>query len=121
MNDIAKRTIDPGRLTGGIIMITIGVLFLLSKLDIPELGQVVRRYWPMIVVLFGVSRMFTRETVWNGMWLVAVGSWLQVCRLRMFGLTYSTAWPLLLIALGAGMIARVLLESVRSGEDRHEA
>lgn len=121
MNDIIKRNVDPGRLTGGIIMITIGVLFLISKLDMPELSQLVRRYWPMIVVLFGVSRMFARETIWNGMWLVAVGSWLQMCRLRMFGLTYSTAWPLLLIALGAGMVVRVLFESMRSSEERHEA
>jgi hypothetical protein len=64
-----------------------------------------------VIVTFGVTRLFDRASFWSGMWLVTAGAWLQIARLKIFGLTYGTSWPLLLIALGAGMIVKTLLES----------
>jgi hypothetical protein len=58
--------------------------------------------------------------VWAGLWLVAVGFWMQISHLRLFGLTWGTSWPLLLIALGGGMILRSFFESTaRKGEENH--
>ena len=36
MNELAKKRIDTGALTTGIVLITLGALFLLSKLDIAD-------------------------------------------------------------------------------------
>lgn len=119
MSEITNRKIDTGRLTGGIVMITIGVLFLLSRLDIAEFSHVVRRYWPMFIVAIGVPKLFSRETVWGGLWLIAVGAWLQMCRLEILGLTYSSAWPLLLIVLGAGMVLRAFVEAMAPRREEH--
>ena len=122
MNDIAKKKVDTGALTGGIIMITIGAIFLLSRLDVADFGAVVRRWWPMIPVLFGMTRLFSRETVWSGLWLITIGVWLQLCRMEVWDLTYSTAWPLLLIALGAGMVLRAVIDSMLTQrEETHES
>ncbi|HUP46435.1 MAG TPA: DUF5668 domain-containing protein [Thermoanaerobaculia bacterium] len=122
MNSVAGRKIDTGALTGGIIMITLGVLFLLSRFDVADFGHLIRRWWPMIPVMIGIPKLFSRETVWSGMWLITIGIWLQLCRLEVYGLTYSTAWPLLLIALGAGMVLRAVVESMlRPREEPHES
>lgn len=120
MNEEVKR-VDGGMLVGGIILIALGILFLLSRLDVADFGQLVRRHWPMIIVIVGTVKLFARDTVWSGLWLVAVGAWLQVAHLQMFGLTYRTSWPLLLIALGGGLILRAFVESVMRGrEEPHE-
>ena len=121
MNELAKKRIDTGALTTGIILITFGLLFLLAKLDIADFGQVVRRHWPFIIIIVGVTKIFTRETIWAGLWLVVVGSWLQISHLRLFGLTYGSSWPLLLIALGAGIVLRAFIDSMsRRREENHE-
>ncbi|HUP47477.1 MAG TPA: DUF5668 domain-containing protein, partial [Thermoanaerobaculia bacterium] len=101
-------------------MIALGVLFLLSRLEVADFGQLVRRYWPMIVVLVGLPKLAARDTVWSGLWLITVGIWLQMAHLKIFDLTYGSSWPLLLIALGAGMIVRAVVESLlrpREGVD----
>ena len=40
---------------------------------------------------------------------------MQVAHLRLFGLTWATSWPLLLILVGAGLIVRALLEGLTGG------
>jgi hypothetical protein len=122
MNEAAKRqAIDRGTLVSGIILIGLGGLFLLSELEVMRFGHVVRRYWPMIIVLVGLPKLFSRETVWSGLWLIAVGVWLQISHLGLFGLSYGTSWPLLLIALGGGMILRSMFDGPRRTEgEGHE-
>lgn len=119
MNELAKKRIDTGALTTGLIFITFGVLFLLARLDIADFDEALRRHWPFIIIVVGATKLFSRETVWAGLWLIAVGSWLQIAHLRLFGLTYRSSWPLLLIALGAGIVLRAFIDSMsrrRRGE-----
>jgi hypothetical protein len=111
-----NRKIDSSALFTGSLLIGVGSLFLLDRLDIIEFHFVVSRFWPLIIVFIGASRVM-KGNAWGGSWLIAVGTWLQLVRLHAFGLTYSSSWPLLLIAMGAGMIVRALIETRR----RHEA
>jgi cell wall-active antibiotic response 4TMS protein YvqF len=119
MNEITKRRVDSGALFGGLVLIAVGALFLLDRLDVADFGYVTRRYWPLIVVAFGVSKLLHRH-VWAGLWMITIGAWLQAARLRLFGLTFGTSWPLLLIAFGAGLVIRTVIESARR-RDSHEA
>jgi hypothetical protein len=122
MSGELRSRIDTGTLTGGIIMITLGVLFLLTRLDLADFGQIVRRHWPLIIVIIGAVKLFARETVWSGLWLVTLGAWLQIAHLGLFGMTYRSSWPLLLIALGGGMVLRSFVEAaLRSREEHHES
>ena len=122
MSEEAGKKIDTGALTGGIVMITMGVLFLLSKLDIADFHHLIRQYWPVIIIIVGATKLFSRETIWGGLWMMAVGGWLQIAHLRLFGLTYRSSWPLLLIVLGAGMVLRTFIESMfPRREERHES
>ena len=39
----------------GIVLITIGVLFLLDNLGVADFGDMVHDYWPLILILWGLS------------------------------------------------------------------
>lgn len=119
MSEMTQR-IDRGKLVGGVILIALGVVFLLDRIGVAEFGDVFRRYWPMVLVLIGLPRIFKRETLWSGLWMITLGAWLQMVRLHLFGLTFRTSWPLLLIALGAGIIIRTFIESAIPEEGENE-
>jgi hypothetical protein len=126
-----NRRIDAGELGWGLILIAVGVMFLLDRLDIADFHYVIHHYWPMFLVALGVSKLFSARTVWNGLWLIAVGLWLQISALHLFGMSYGDSWPLLLIAAGACVILRALFgvrrkrvidttTSDATQEERHE-
>jgi len=106
-----NRQIDKGSLLNGVMLIAIGLLFLLDRLRIEDFGDVLRNYWPFIIILFGVSHLMRRESLWSGAWLIAIGVWLQLVHLHIFGLTFANSWPLVLIASGAGITLRALVAS----------
>src|SRR5688500_2684279 len=110
-----------GAPTGARVLNRTGVRFLLSPLERADRAARIRRYWPVIIISVGVTKLFSRETIWGGLWLIAVGGWLQIAHLRLFGLTYRSSWPLLLIVLGAGMVLRTFVDSMfPRREERHE-
>jgi len=121
----AARKFDTGALLTGIILIAFGVLFLLDRAGFLDFGDIIHDWWPMFLILIGVTKIASGR-IWGGLWLIAIGAWLQLVYLGIFGLTFGSSWPLLLIGLGAGMIVRTLVESGRRRdpeppEHRHEA
>lgn len=119
MNEMTRK-LDSGMLVWGVILIGVGLLFLLGQFEVADFGYILRRYWPMVIVLIGLPRIFKRQTFWSGLWMITLGVWLQLVRLHVFGLTFRTSWPLLLIALGAGIIIRTFIESAIPGEGEGE-
>lgn len=114
-----NRNVDAGALGTGSILIGIGILFLIDRFTDLQFQDVIRTWWPMILVVVGLPKLARYETLWNGLWLVAVGCWLQVIRLDLFGATYRNSWPLLLIVLGGGMIARAIVDGTMRREERN--
>jgi hypothetical protein len=121
MNDV-QRKIDSRALLNGMMLVVVGTLFLLDRLRIEDFGDLLRLYWPLIIVFFGVSHLLRRDSMWSGVWLVFTGVWLQMAHLHLFGLTYRNSWPLLLIALGAGITLRAVFDSgvARPKGEQHE-
>lgn len=119
MNIERKHGRDANTLVPGIIMIVLGSIFLIDRLTPVEFGSVIRTWWPLIVVGTGIARLMAHDSVWNGLWLIAVGSWLQAVQLELFEMTYRNSWPLLLIVLGAGMVVRSFFEAGREREKNH--
>jgi len=107
-----NRRIDNGALITGLVLIGVGAIFLLDRLDIADLHYIIRRFWPMILVVIGLAHLLNRH-LWGGLWFIAFGAWMQIAHLRLFGVTFASSWPLLLIVFGAGIIARALTENVR--------
>jgi len=118
-----------GTLFWGITLIAIGILFLLERMDMLDLHDVLHTYWPLFIVLIGISNVVCRS-LWRGLWFIGIGVWMQIITLGLFGLTFSNSWPLLLIVVGAGMVFRTFLdlgrrrsrerEFSRGMEERHD-
>lgn len=91
LDDLEALDINPGRLIGPFVMIAIGTIVVLGSKGCT-----------------GHEDETTRERLrqsdqgrWiAGMWLIGVGCWLVVSHTHLFGLTFPTSWPLLLILVG---------------------
>jgi hypothetical protein len=120
-----RRRINADGIFWGVLLIAGGTALLLQRLGVTDVGFIIRSYWPLFIVLIGLSKLVHRRSIWAGLWMIAVGSWLQAVTLHLYGLTYRSSWPLILVILGAGMIGRTVIESFRrrdavEGENHHE-
>ncbi len=119
MNEIERREhTDAAKLVGGLILIGIGILFLLDRLNIADFGHLMRHWWPLIPGVVGLPKLFRRQTFWAGGWLIMVSVWLLISANGWFGLRWDTSWPLLLIFLGGGLILRAFVEAMYPDETR---
>jgi predicted membrane protein len=87
----------------GIILILVGVAFLLDHMGVIHLGNV-WNYWPMILVLMGIGRLFSGEWV-GGVVMLLVGSYFQLEHFGILHISWGTFWPILPIIAGILMIA----------------
>ena len=102
-----NRTRVTGRLIFGLVVISLGVLFLLEELGNFD-ASVVLRWWPAALVAYGLMRLtgtWCRQQVTAGLIFTLIGGWLL---LRAFGVLpfgLHDFWPVVLIALGFTMVA----------------
>lgn len=106
MNDTVRK-IDASTVVTGLVLIIVGAVLLVA-----DFQDVIRDWWPMILVVIGAPRLFRRDTLWSGLWLIAIGAWFQAVRLHLFDLTFRNSWPLLLIVFGAGIALRAVFDAV---------
>jgi hypothetical protein len=119
-----RRPIDGDQIFWGLFLIAAGAFLLLSRLGIADFSWTLRNFWPLFVVIIGMSKLVHRRSVWSGLWMIAIGAWLQAVTLHYRGFTYESSWPLLLVVLGAGIILRTIFGSARrrdaeERENRH--
>jgi hypothetical protein len=98
----------------GIAIILLGVAMLADRYDGWGLRLSVS-WWPVLLLLLGGAKMIDpgssegcRRSRRGGAWLLAVGVWGLISEAGLFGLDYSTSWPLLVIASGAGIVWHAL-------------
>jgi len=117
-----RRQIDGDQIFWGLLLVAAGTFLLLGRLGIADFSWTLRRYWPLIVVIIGISKLFRRRSVWGGLWMITLGAWLEAVTLHFHGFTYESSWPLLLVVLGAGIIVRTIVGPVRlRGDDEEES
>lgn len=111
----------PQRLVGGLILMTVGLIFLLGKLDLLR-ADGLGTYWPMIVVAIGASKFLGaggRRKPGDGSWLIFIGLWAQANVSHWFGLAWNNSWPLMLIYAGLCILLREVFSrraEVRDGQ-----
>lgn len=106
-------------LWGGLLLI-IGTVLLLDNLDVIYIGEL-WDHWPFVVVAIGVARFLEARTTkarGEGLWWIFIGLWLYASVFHVFGLRFSTSWPLLLVGVGASMIWKSVVKdrSLQKGE-----
>lgn len=96
-----------GRVFSGLVIIAIGVIFLLANMDKLDFGDFISTYWPMILILIGISHLLTIgfRNAGVALFLIATGAFFQLNNLDIVaGRAWTYFWPLLIIAAGLWII-----------------
>lgn len=94
------------RYVAGIILIILGVLFLLDEFDIFYFGDILRTYWPLLIVLYGLGSLFdkTKSKLFSAIVLV-FGVIIQLNKLNYLNKGIMSYFlPSVLIIVGLDMI-----------------
>jgi hypothetical protein len=109
----------------GVFLIALGVMFLLIRLGVIERHQL-REWWPMILITMGAAWIVVPSKprqIASGVTFVLIGLWFFACIQHWYGLTYRTAWPLLVVVAGLEMVLTATLDrlwpSEKEKEERH--
>jgi hypothetical protein len=91
-------------LTGGLILITLGVLIYLSKAGIYLFGQT----WPILIIVIGISTIIQRTKDFGGWFITIAGVAFLINELYGFDLSKYSQYllPTILILLGIFVILR---------------
>ncbi len=123
------RAMSPGAVAAGGILLALGLAMLLDTTGTLSL-QPGRLIGPFVLIALGASIVLKGHTcgrsssddpivregrrprrargTTGGLWLIGVGVWMLVAQTHLFGLSYETAWPLLLVFMGLVIAIRGL-------------
>ena len=91
----------------GLLVITLGIVFLLDNLDFVESGRILR-FWPVILIVAGVKHLWEardRGKAFMGAVLAGAGGLLLLESLYIIDFDVWDLWPLVLVAIGFRMLA----------------
>ncbi len=101
-------------LVWGLGLIAMGVLFLMDYLGMITWGHW-NVTWPWLVIAIGVIRLLTARRpriVGAGVTVTLIGTWFLVAVNNWYGLGWARSWPLALVAVGLGSLARAVAASL---------
>lgn len=96
-----------GPLAPGLLVITLGVVFLLDNLGFVRTWEVLR-FWPVILIAAGVKYLWEardRGAAVSGTLLAAAGGLLLLDNLYVIDVDLWDLWPLILVAIGFRMLS----------------
>jgi len=94
------------RLVFGLVVLALGVLFTLDRLDLVE-ARGLWTYWPVIPILAGVGHLAQPSRASNRGWglvLLIFGGWYLAYNLAWVDRSPRDLWPVLLVLIGAGLV-----------------
>ena len=100
------RRLDTGRKATGIFLIVVGAALLLGELRLLSL-EPLKRWWPALLIAIGAVRLFGgARGRFSGYWFIVAGVYGAIGEWNLFGMTWSDAWPIFVIAAGLGILLR---------------
>jgi len=95
----------------GVFLVALGVWFLLDHFvpwGLAGMGE----WWPLILIVVGVTHLVERR-FGAALTMFLLGAWFLAVTSGWMGLNYLNSWPLVLVAVGAGIVVKAL-----TGEER---
>lgn len=99
------RSKNSGNYITGVILVVLGLVFLANQFDILNFGKVIGLLWPLLLIYLGVRSFMRRPGVnIGGIILLLLGLIFFVDNLEIFDFGMWNLWPLILVAVGIGML-----------------
>lgn len=97
-----------GRIFWGFVLILVGALFLLDRMGRLDFGELIGRYWPLLIIAAGVWHLVANRfrDVVGGLFLIAIGAMFQLGKLELLSRSaWHYIWPTAIIVLGLWVLA----------------
>lgn len=91
------------RMLPGLVLVLIGTVILLDHMGILSIHQV-WKFWPVILIVVGATRFLEPQNRVFGVLMMALGGLFLLGTLGYLRLTAADFWPIVLIAIGLGLI-----------------
>lgn len=109
-----KRHKAQGHIEVGMVLIVLGTVFMLSKLNVLTLEL----HWYLLAAvayatigLVKILRFKNMNKVFSGLSDIAIGAWFYISFSGLWGMSPANSWPILLIIVGAGLVAKSLFKT----------
>lgn len=92
----------------GVIILGVGVILLLDQLGFTDANEIFR-FWPLILIYFGVQKLITAHNMVSRFWggfITLLGISFQLEALGLRGIRLGTIWPVFLICAGILMVLK---------------
>ena len=103
-NDVGVRAVKS--VVWGLFIMGLGVAFLLERVDVIH-GVVIGRWWPSVFYVLAITHLAERRPG-SALTFALMGTWFFAVMWHWLGLTYRNSWPLILVAVGAGLVIKAL-------------
>jgi predicted membrane protein len=102
------RVLDLGRLLLGLVVVSLGSLFLLDSAGALDAGRAIDRWWPVVLVAAGALTLAERPpSIMRGTLLTGAGLFLLAFTTDLVDESaWSYVWPALLIVAGLAIVVR---------------
>jgi hypothetical protein len=97
---------SPGRVIIGFGLVGLGIVYLLDAAEWVDAGDVISRWWPLIVIAVGVAQWLANRSAWFGpTLLIGLGLVFLGQRNDILGdNVWTFVWPFVLIGIGAWIL-----------------
>jgi len=105
------------RIVFGLLVLTVGVLFLLDNLGILYAEDVLR-FWPAGLIAIGIAVLSQADRSGgrlSGVIWIVIGSWLLAGELGLVRVRFWDFWPLVLVLIGGSIIWRAIAPGAARG------
>jgi predicted membrane protein len=121
-DDGKDHVLDLGRLLLGLVVVTVGILFLLDSAGVLDAGRAVNRWWPLLIIAAGVFTLAERPpSMLRGSLLAGIGAVLLLFTTDVLEENaWGYVWPAILILVGLAIVVRWrgrLIPRGAAGED----
>jgi len=99
--------VSAGRAVLGAALVALGAVYLLDVAGVIEGGEVVGRWWPVLVVALGLLQAYAEKRFSAVVWALVVGGLLLLAvTTGLFGRrAWSVTWPILVVLAGAWLLS----------------
>lgn len=110
----------------GLFLVGLGVVFLLVQQDLLPRHLLYRwwTWWPAVLIVIGLFKLIRPQgpdDIGGGVTMALFGVWFFANQFEWYGLGWGNSWPLALVAVGAGMIAKAIAQALTRGAGKEES